>query len=687
MYKYTLFLLLGLLWIPLSSKAQLQGQALLDSCFHELPRASEDTNKVKLLKQIAHKLQNTDREEALKYAKQGLALSHKLAWESGIGTLNYSMAVIYTAKFELDSAIKYNLKARQILEDLHDKRGMAQCYGNAASIYGKKGELTTALEFLLKQQKTIEELGDEKLLVACFINLGGVYLNLKDYSRAIGYLNKALKIAESRNDKHKIAACCQSLGIIYNRQGDFKKSLEFSTRSLSLFEALGEIPKVGEVHLSIASDYLSLKMYAEARTHGEKGLEIASQLGGKASTANALMVLAGINVAIVNDTSRIIRRGIGLNRQSLLDKAIMQLKEGTGIATEIDDLELQIQLYKQLSEAYKLEGRWQEAYASYATQVKLQDSLLSNDTKLKIASLETKREADLKEKQIEINKAQAREKRNEQAFLLGGIVLLLVVVSVVVWSNRKQKIANRKLAEEKEKSDKLAAELEELNTVKDKLFSAISHDLRSPLGRITNMLYMMQRGNMTEEKLKERTTEFLGAMQQTMQMLDNLLYWATSQMKGLTLSKTNIRINELVEENLELMQPEASVKKIELIDKIGETANAMADANMTRLVLRNLISNAIKFTPENGSITITAEALADKVRVQVKDTGIGMDTETVKALFANKQVDSRTGTRQEKGFGIGLQLCKDFIEQNGGELEITSEPGKGSTFSFTLPAS
>jgi two-component system, sensor histidine kinase and response regulator len=687
MYKYTLFLLLGLLCFPVLSKAQLQGQALVDSCLHELPRASEDTNKVKLLKQIAHQLQNTNRDEALKYARQGLALSRELAWERGIATLNYSLAVIYTAKFELDSALKYNLTARQIFENIHDKKGLAQCYGNAASIYGKKGDLTTALDLLLKQQKTIEELGDEKLLVACFINLGGVYLNLKEYARAAGYLTKALKIAEARHEQNKIAACSQSLGIIYNRQGDYKKSLEFSTRSLSLFESLGELPKVGDVHILIASDYLSLKMYSEARASGEKGLEIASQLEVKPSIANALLVLAGTNVAIVNDTSRIIRRGIGLNRQSLLDKAIMQLKEGTGIAAEIGDLELQIQLYKQLSEAYKLEGRWEEAYTSYATQVKLQDSLLSNDVRVKIAGLETKRESDLKEKQIEINKAQAREKRNEQAFLFGGIALLLVVVSVVVWSNRKQKLANRKLAEEKEKSDKLAAELEELNAVKDKLFSAISHDLRSPLGRITNMLYMMQRGNMTEEKLKERTTEFLGAMQQTMQMLDNLLYWATSQMKGLTLSKTNIRISELVDENLELMKPEASVKKIEMIDKIGETANALADANMTRLVLRNLLSNAIKFTPENGSITITAEALADKVRVQVKDTGVGMNPETIQALYASKQVESRTGTQKEKGFGIGLQLCKDFIEQNGGTLEITSEPGQGSTFSFTLPAS
>lgn len=401
MSKHTFLLFLGLLWLPVLSKAQLQGQALVDSCLHALPKVPEDTNKVKLLKLTAHQLQNVNRDEALKYATQGLALSHKLAWEPGIATLNYSMAVIYTAKFELDSAIKYNLKARQIFEGLHDNRGLAQCYGNAASIFGKKGELTTALDFLLKQQKTIEELGDEKLLVACFINLGGVYLNLKDYTRAVGYLNKALKIAESRNDKHKIAACCQSLGIIYNRQGDYKKSLEFSTRSLSLYESLGEIPKVGEVHLCMASDYLSLKMYAEAKANGEKGLEIASQLGVKPSIANALLVLAGTNIAIVNDTSGIIRRGIGLNRQSLLGKAIMQLKEGIGIAAEISDLELQIQLHSQLSDAYKLTGRWEDAYASYVTQVKLRDSLSSNDVRVKIAGLETKRETELKEKQVE----------------------------------------------------------------------------------------------------------------------------------------------------------------------------------------------------------------------------------------------------------------------------------------------
>lgn len=474
---------------------------------------------------------------------------------------------------------------------------------------------------------------------------------------------------------------------------EMNKALDYNNKALPIFESLGEVRKIEQVHEAIANDCRELHRYKEALEHGLKAEELAIKSGNKGAMLTVTIVLGATYVAMAEDRINTIPPGFG-SKKEILNKAILQLQKGEAMAKEMQAPLFLIQLYDRLSLAYKLSGRMEDAYNTYVAFVQLRDSSVSNDTRLKISALETKRESDLKEKQIEINKSQAREKRNEQIFFLTGIVLLVGIVFLVVRNNRKQKRTNARLAEsnriiaeEKEKSDKLAAELEELNAVKDKLFSAISHDLRSPLGRITNMLYMMQRGNMTEEKLKERTTEFLSAMQQTMQMLDNLLYWATAQMKGLALTKTNIRISELVDENLELMKPEASVKKIELIDKIGETANALADANMTRLVLRNLISNAIKFTPENGSITITAETLADKVRVQVKDTGVGMSSETIQALYANKQVESRSGTQKEKGFGIGLQLCKDFIEQNGGTLEIVSEPGQGSTFSFTLPAS
>jgi signal transduction histidine kinase len=471
---------------------------------------------------------------------------------------------------------------------------------------------------------------------------------------------------------------------VYHDSKQYDKSLSYLNQALPLYESLDEFVKIGNVYATMGDDYIAKKDYPMAIEQGLKANEMAVKTNDNGIHVSASLLLGTAYLHFAKDTSSKLSLQ---EKKTYLGKAIAELEKGVVWADGAKYLRAQAGFFEQLSEAYVLSGRKADAYESYKNYVRLRDSLASNDTRLKIAALETKRESDLKEKQIEINKVQAKQKSNQQIFFLSGIFLLSVIVFLVVRNNRKQKRTNARLAEEKEKSDKLARELEELNTVKDKLFSAISHDLRSPLGRVTNMLYMMQRGNMTEEKLKERTTEFLGAMQQTMQMLDNLLYWATSQMKGLTLSKTNIRISELVDENLELMQSEAAVKKIEMIDKIGATANALADANMTRLVLRNLISNAIKFTPENGSITITAEAWADKVRVEIKDTGVGMYPETIQALYANKQVNSKSGTRQEKGFGIGLQLCKDFIEQNGGTLEISSEPGKGSTFSFTLPAS
>lgn len=233
------------------------------------------------------------------------------------------------------------------------------------------------------------------------------------------------------------------------------------------------------------------------------------------------------------------------------------------------------------------------------------------------------------------------------------------------------------------------AELSESNAAKDNFFSIIAHDLKSPFNVILGMLDILNRDydEYSENEKKEMLLKLKNASVRTINLLDNLLTWARSQKGLLPIIPENIKISDLVDENLTLMEPSAHGKKIRLLKNGEEHLIVRADRNMLNTIIRNLISNAIKYTFPGGKVEIWIKEKDPKiVEISVKDYGCGMSAQVLGKLF---KIDSRLsvkGTRNEIGTGLGLILCKDFIEKNHGSIQVTSIEGKGSTFSFTLPS-
>lgn len=233
-----------------------------------------------------------------------------------------------------------------------------------------------------------------------------------------------------------------------------------------------------------------------------------------------------------------------------------------------------------------------------------------------------------------------------------------------------------------------AKSLEELNATKDKMFSVISHDLRAPLGGIKSMLDLIYEDNSNHKAISPKSLDSLkNAADQTYNLLENLLYWSRSQRGNLVNNPEQTNLYDLIVENIELLKTMARNKDIEIVNNVDEDVTAFADRNMIKTVIRNLIINAIKFTDAKGSITISSEERDDHVKISIADTGIGIKKSTLEKILNNRDYYTTFGTNREKGSGLGLNLCLDFIERNGGELYIDSEYGKGSTFSFILPIS
>jgi signal transduction histidine kinase len=249
-------------------------------------------------------------------------------------------------------------------------------------------------------------------------------------------------------------------------------------------------------------------------------------------------------------------------------------------------------------------------------------------------------------------------------------------------NNLEQLVESRTL--ELKKKNK---ELKQLNATKDKFFQILGHDIKAPMSQIISIVDVLKNDSQDlpenmRGKLLNKVTE---SSFQGLKLLDNILEWAMLQTGQLTFKPEKIEINELITGVVKFLHESAREKNITITNNIDQKIEAYADSNMLKTVFRNLISNAIKFTPEDGKISLNAVLHENGYLFSVKDTGIGMDQETINKLFKIEEKVSTRGTYNEQGTGLGLLLCQEFIEKHGSKIWVESTIGHGSSFQFFLP--
>ena len=232
-----------------------------------------------------------------------------------------------------------------------------------------------------------------------------------------------------------------------------------------------------------------------------------------------------------------------------------------------------------------------------------------------------------------------------------------------------------------------AKELAQANALKDKMFSVISHDLRSPVGSIKQTLNFISLGMIKpgEDLFNETIKDLIKTSDEAYALLENLLGWAKSQSNILNVIPESLELKPLAQSVAGLLKLTSENKKISIQNNIPEGIMVFADLQMLQSVIRNLLSNALKFTRENGTIELKAVATNSEVIVSVKDSGVGISETRLKKIFDQNQPVKTFGTNKESGSGLGLILCKDFVEKNGGKIWVESKEGKGTAFSFTVP--
>ncbi len=262
------------------------------------------------------------------------------------------------------------------------------------------------------------------------------------------------------------------------------------------------------------------------------------------------------------------------------------------------------------------------------------------------------------------------------------IIRFVAVDTDITAVKKAQMMINTQKAEIELRRD----QLEKANITKDKFFSIIAHDLKNPFHSIMGFTDLLLKNYHDFEDIKKQ--EFLGLINESSQyannLLDNLLHWSRTQTDRIKYSPIKFDLHSLVNEIQHMLHGNAEKKQLALLNLVPEASYVYADKNMINTVLRNLVSNSIKFTPEDGTISVEAAPEKESIHVTVKDNGVGIPLDKQGMLFSFGEFHSTSGTAGEPGTGLGLIICNEFIKKHGGELRLSSESGKGTSFTFDL---
>lgn len=641
--------------------------------FHDsLALPLNDKTKINLLIKLARQVATHSPDSALQLATNASLIAKRNENEKDLSRVYRLFGKIYYDLGKYSTAIENHKTAFIHSQKMHDSLQMSAEMNDMGRAYRRMGVTKEALTYM---QQGLDLAGKDKSMIGIiFNNLALVLNDIGDDSLALQYYHKSLSIAEESKDTTSIILSLNNLGGQYFKLKNLKKEEECYVLALTLAEKANDTRSFGVTYDNIGSMWEDRGNLQKAFTYFQKELEYERKSGVKVYVAEALQSMTGVCIKMKN-------------YQMALNYAI----EGFKLSEEIQSAELRAAASRKLSAVFENLKHFEQAFHYMKIANTISDSLNSIEKAKVISNLAsryelTKKETEIKtlslEKQIQKTELQQESKVRNGLIIFLAVVTVLLLVTVYLYRERKK--ANEMLTVWSEAVDQKNQELDNLNKVKDKIFSSIAHDVRSPLASLQSLISLMNRNILSPDELHKITLELSARVNTTSAFLENLLNWSKNQIATTKANPVRTNIQSLVNECIELYSSNAKEKDIKLLNKIHEPSFIFADEEMIRITLRNLISNAIKFTCSEGDVKINAIRTDNILCISVSDSGVGIPQEDVEKIFSFEAYTT-PGTAKEKGTGLGLILCKEFIEKNGGEISVDSRQGEGSTFSFTVP--
>ncbi|HEX7016436.1 MAG TPA: tetratricopeptide repeat protein [Cyclobacteriaceae bacterium] len=645
-----------------------------DSLQHLLAMDLPDSARLRVQIKLSSLYQFLNYDRSLAHAEEAVTLAERMTQPWAKAESYRNLAYIYTLNGDYSTALRYDNLALQNATASGDSASITESYKYLGNDYYDIGEYDDAYFYFTQSYLLARTRNDSLNMAIALHNVGRVFKELEEFDRALNHFALSLKMSNQIGDKPGLPYYYDEFGDVLMRKGNYDSALNALNKALTLIneQNLGELkPKTFS---KIASSYLYKKDYEKAFAYYDSTQRLYEKTNNQYGKAEVSL-----------------GRGIVFLEQDKYDDAEQYIEASLAIARDLNARVLEIECYRYLHTIWEKRGDFRKALDYFKRYKTLEDSLFSQEMLHKLYRDQIRYETEARDMEIAaLSQIDAQQKdalkreefiRNILAVVFGLCVLLLITV---YRSGQRRKEINKLLVKHQKEMETRSEELERLNQVKDKFFSIISHDLRSPINALSGILDVMSRGGLSPTDFAEHTKELRIRFNHTRTLLNNLLDWTLLQMDKLSLQASRIDLSRIIDENIQLLAS-MQAKQISLINNVREEAIAFADSNTINLVFRNLITNAIKFTNDGGTVIIDAKDEGDHWLVSVQDNGIGISPDVQQMLFDKTSPYTTRGTANEKGTGLGLILCKEFVEKNGGKIWVESTLGKGSTFWLTIP--
>ena len=651
----------------------------------QLAYQPQDSAKVETSLLLIEKLYTVkDYKKALLFIDQTERLSETLKYKRAIAEAKYFKALIYSTKNDYYNAIDSYNKSKRLFKELDDTLGYARVSNGIGLIEIKRGNYAEGLENALLAIQVFERMNLREELSLAYNSLAEAYYNTNQIDKALEFNFKALNVRTQLQDNAGIKNSTKNIALLYSERKEHRKAIEYFEKVLNLLDAENDNDLRGEILPRIGEEYLQFREYEKAAEYLLEGLKYNRNTQNEDGLLRSLNSIGHLNL-----------------KQNKLKLAQAQLDEAYSIAKNGVNKHELLKNYKLHKELDSIQKQYQNAFFWQGKYYDLKTEL-DKESQPKIPIITTPvtetniDEAFTNEVSIE---NEAINKENEKSikrlkllsYVLAFAVLASLLILVISHLKHRKRLEYARELEEKNKQIELQNEaileqthhLEEVNKVKDRLFSIVSHDLKDSISSIKGFIDLLREDSLTKEEFYELIPELSENADNASLLLFNLLNWSKSQMQNLESNPELFNIQDVFHNKMGLIEQKVEQKRIVLIDE-SQRDFVYADKSMIEIVIQNLLTNAVKFSRIGDAITVSNRDQNGKSLICVEDTGVGISPENLNKLFKNNTFTT-IGTKNEKGTGLGLTICKELVELNDGRIWVESVQNVGTKFYVELP--
>lgn len=678
-----------ILFAALTSSAQ---TTKVEELLQELKQNNTDSAQISIMRKLSAAYSAVDPVKKFYYANQFRIIAEKNGIDSIVAGAYLDMGISYGIRGKMDSALHFFNLGLAKSKEINYPNGIARSYANIGFAYDRTDRKKDAVKSYEESLKIFRKTNHKSGISQNIVNLGAIYFDLGEYKTADIYFKEYLELAQAMpNNAIALGNANFSLGNSNRKLGNPELAMEYYRKSLAIREKIGDLSGIALSHWGIGQSYLNKDDYPKALKHLDIALKTNQSVKNPFQDAVILLSIVHTYIALEDFEKA--------EEKSKL--ALEKAKESNSKALVGDVVKAQVEIaaaQRKFDEALKLQSHY----------IAIKDSVAKSNSKKDVFVNDIRR-INSDNKNLVKDNQYFIAKNADYAIVIAIITLLLIIVVLLLllyYKRNAEKKANNLLLQKQkqeiaEVNEELSAlneeltmqmniisvqntELEKLNNVKNKFFSIVSHDLRGPINNLKMLFELYHKGALEEKELKDLLIKLEDNIYTTASFLDNLLEWAKSQLEGITVKPIEVFLREVVAENIKLVDSQIKFKDLNVVNKIDANVVAFVDPNVLHIVVRNLLSNAIKFCAKGDEIIFDAKIIDNKVLFSIGDNGPGISDEHQKGLF-NLAYNNSKGTANEKGYQLGLILCKDMVNQSDGSIDVASKLGEGTIFNITLP--